>query len=123
VHLGEGDEPVCPVCGSRVMGPGVERGRLKRIGKNEATFKAFNQARAREQTGSVLRLACECGDESCAEEIDIEAAEYEPVRKHPIRFVVLPDHEVPEAEMVVSRRSSYLIVEKRGPAKEGAEGP
>jgi hypothetical protein len=104
------------------MGPGLESARLKRIGKNEAAFKALNQARAKEQTGSVLRIACECGDASCAGEIDIEVSEYEPVRKHPIRFVILPGHDVPDAEFIVSRGAGHLIVEKRGPAKEGAEG-
>jgi len=121
VHLGDGDEPLCPVCGSRVMGPQIEGSRLKRIGKNEAAFKAFNQTRAKKQKGSVLELVCECGDTKCAEEIEIQAAEYEPVRSHPTRFLVLPGHEIAVAENIVERGPDYFIVEKRGPAKEGAE--
>jgi len=121
VHLGDGDEPVCPVCGSRVMGPQIERSRLKRIGKNEAAFKAFNQARAQQQNGSLLELVCECGDTNCTDEIEIEASEYHPVRRHPARFVVRPGHEVPEAENIVERAAEYFVVEKRGPAKDGAD--
>ena len=122
VHLGDGDEPVCPVCGSRVMGPQIERSRLKRIGKNEAAFKAFNQTRAKEQQGSILELVCECGDTNCTDEIEIEASEYHPVRRHPTRFLVRPGHELPEAESIVERGREYFVVEKRGQAKEGAEG-
>lgn len=121
VHLGDGDEPVCPVCGSRVMGPQIERSRLKRIGKNEAAFKAFNQARAKEQPSSILELVCECGDMNCTDEIEIEAAQYHPVRSHPTRFLVLPGHEIAEAENIVERGPEYFVVEKRGPAEEGAE--
>ncbi|CAN5672423.1 hypothetical protein BH20ACT23_BH20ACT23_18740 [soil metagenome] len=121
VHLGAGDEPVCPVCGSRVLGPQIEGSRLKRIGKNEAAFKAFNQTRAKNQRGSVLELVCECGDTACVDEIEIEATEYHPVRRHPARFLVRPGHELPEAENIVGRGSEYFVVEKRGPAKQGAE--
>ena len=121
VHLADGDEPVCPVCGSRVMGPQIEESRLKRIGKNEAAFKGFNQARAKEQQTSILDLVCECGDTTCTDELKMKAAEYDPVRRHPTRFVVLPGHEIPAAESVVGRAPGYYIVEKRGRAKEGAE--
>jgi len=121
VHLADGDEPVCPVCGSRVMGPQIEESRLKRIGKNEAAFKAFNQARANEQQASILDLVCECGDVACTEELEMKASQYHPVRSHPTRFVVLPGHEIADAERVVSRAPGYYIVEKRGTAKEGAE--
>ena len=103
------------------MGPQIERSRLKRIGKNEAAFKAFNQARAKKQTGSILELVCECGDMHCTEEIEIEAAEYHPVRSHPTRFLVRPGHEIAEAEAIVERGPQYFVVEKRGPAEEGAE--
>jgi hypothetical protein len=34
--------------------------------------------------------------------------------------VVLPGHEIADAETVVERAPGYFIVEKRGPAKEGA---
>jgi len=121
VHLADGDEPVCPVCGSRVMGPQIEEPRLKRIGKNEAAFKAFNQARAKEQRSAFLDLVCECGDTTCTEELEMRANEYHPVRSHPTRFVVLRGHEIPDAEVVVTRAPGYNIVEKRGAAEEGAQ--
>ena len=121
VHLADGDEPVCPVCGSRVMGPQIDEPRLKRIGKNEAAFKAYNQARATEQQTSTLDLVCECGDTTCTDELEMKAADYHPVRRHPTRFVVLPGHEIPAAESVVERAPGYYIVEKKGPAEEGAE--
>ena len=104
------------------MGPQIDEPRLKRIGKNEAAFKAFNQARATEQQTSTLDLVCECGDTTCTEELEMKAADYHPVRRHPTRFVVLPGHEIPAAESVVERAPGYYIVEKKGPAEEASRG-
>jgi hypothetical protein len=57
-------------------------------------------------------FVCECGEEACRERVYLSLAEYETVRASPIRFAVLPGHEVPEAERVVEERDGYLVVEK-----------
>jgi hypothetical protein len=53
--------------------------------------------------------------------IELSVREYEDVRAHPRRFVVLPGHELGELETVVESRSGYVIVEKRDLAGEVAE--
>jgi hypothetical protein len=57
-------------------------------------------------------IVCECGEEACRARVYLSRAEYEAVRASPIRFAVLPGHEVPEAERVVEERDGYLVVEK-----------
>jgi hypothetical protein len=53
--------------------------------------------------------------------IELPLAEYERVRAHPRRFLVAPDHEIPEAEIVVESHEDYTVVEKRGEAGKVAE--
>jgi hypothetical protein len=56
---------------------------------------------------------CECDVADCTELIPMTLAEYEAIRAVPIRFAVVPGHELPEIETVVERHSAYLVVEKR----------
>jgi hypothetical protein len=58
---------------------------------------------------------CECADPGCTERLEMTLAEYEAIRRHPERFPVIPGHEDRDAKRalhVVSRHSSYLIVEE-----------
>ncbi len=59
-----------------------------------------------------LVLACECGERSCHEPVHISADEYQGVREHPARFIVLPDHVFPEYERVVGRTDRFEVIEK-----------
>jgi hypothetical protein len=54
------------------------------------------------------------------ERIGIRLAEYEAVRAHPSRFLVLPGHERPDIERVVGEGDGYFIVEKTGGGAEVA---
>ena len=54
---------------------------------------------------------CECGNASCMTTIEIPLEEYEDVRGHGRRFLIAPDHENPEVEIVVSRRPGYAVTE------------
>jgi hypothetical protein len=56
-------------------------------------------------------LVCECGDDACAEAIEATHAEHAEVRRHRHRFIVLPGHERPEFEQVVSRNARFVITE------------
>lgn len=121
VHLGDGGEPFCPVCGSRVFGPEIERARLERIGENEASFRTLNERNAEQQPGESLHLTCECGDPECSATFDIDASSYEAVRRHQARFVVLPSHVIADAEGIVDEGSGYTVVQKHGEARRSAE--
>jgi hypothetical protein len=99
------------------------RQRAERIGLNEAVFRQVNErleeltARLGE-TGGRLDLVCECGRADCAERIQLGAAEYEALRSDPVLFAVVPGHEQPEAETVVSHGEGFDVVRKKPGAPE-----
>ena len=92
----------------------------KRAAKNEELFREVNSniARLEELFGRprTLELICECERVECHAGLMIDLAAYKDGRSSPLRFFVLPGHEDPEVEKVVSRTPSYLVVEKVGEA-------
>lgn len=68
-----------------------------------------------------MRFRCECANPECGNAAEVSLREYERVRRHPRRFIVVAGHEQPYVEAVVARGPSYLIVEKRGEAGDVAE--
>ena len=92
------------------------------IARNEASYREMNEAIAAGQTGDPLMLVCECGDKECTMALHVPVAEYEAVRKHPRRFLVLEDHEIPDAERVVERHRSWIVVEKPADVAAITEG-
>jgi hypothetical protein len=100
----------------------VNEDRRNRVAKNEALIRSLNE-RVKEIAEPFLEVGgtteservafvCECGREGCYETIDLLVAEYERARAQPTRFVVVPGHEVPEVERVVSREERFALVEK-----------
>ena len=59
---------------------------------------------------------CECSAADCFDRIILPLQEYEHVRAEGTRFFVTPGHENVALELVVERRTNYLIVEKDGAA-------
>ena len=102
--------------------------RAKRIGYNEALFRNVNE-RVRELEHGLnpgrktLEFVCECGDETCTEKISLTSEDYEELRSRPVHFAIVPGHEAPEVERVVSRHERFAVVEKLpgGPAELAAE--
>jgi hypothetical protein len=92
--------------------------RQARLGRNESVFRAVNDQidRLNETFGSVadteVAILCECGDMSCAEQIQILHTEYARVRADSTLFVLLPGHEDLTVEVVVERESAYAVVRK-----------
>jgi hypothetical protein len=43
-------------------------------------------------------------------------AQYEAVRAHPTRFLVTPEHSLPEIETVVEKGDTWWVIEKQGEA-------
>jgi hypothetical protein len=87
--------------------------REERVGKNEALFREVNE-RIREVSAfdGDVEFLCECGDASCTQPITMSIAEYEALRAHPTRFVIVPGHEFPDLERVVEQNDRYAVVEK-----------
>ena len=94
--------------------------RVRRIGLNEAVFRAVNEEiegiSDRFGLNDDLDLICECGDSECAERIRMKRDEYEALRADATTFAVVPGHEIPDVEDVVERRSGYDVVRKRSGA-------
>ena len=95
--------------------------RARRIAENEALFRDLNEevgivAHAFAAGGDerAFEFLCECGDVSCAARVPMTLAEYDELRTSPVRFFVVPGHEIPDVERVVATRRSYTVVEKIG---------
>jgi hypothetical protein len=97
----------------------------RRIASNEDRFREVNEAILRGQwpgeREAVISFRCECASLGCNRLIELKLPEYERVRAHPRRFVVLPGHQREAVEKVVKARADYLVVEKLDAAGEEAE--
>jgi hypothetical protein len=103
----------------------VEGKKQRRAAANEATIRDVNEGIERGQwpgeEDSPVGFRCECARLGCNQLVELTVREYEEIREHPRRFVVVPGHEFAEVEKVVETRRGYLIVEKLDPAAEVAE--
>jgi hypothetical protein len=90
--------------------------RDRRVGENEALFRNVNDEVADlNQTFLVegrLRIVCECGEQSCVEQIELTSQEYEAVRADAELFAVKPGHDASDLETVVERHDDYWVVRK-----------
>jgi hypothetical protein len=91
--------------------------RERRIGENEILYRAVNEKieALNEAFGTLaesMTVVCECGDESCAEQIELDVQTYERVRAEPTLFVTVPGHEEPDVESVVERNDTFQLVRK-----------
>ena len=97
-----------------------------RRGQNEAWFRELNE-RLEERSldepsaETSFEIVCECALEECAERIVIDFGEYEEVRAHPTRFILVRGHRDPSIERMVARTRTYEVVEKIGVAAVVAE--
>jgi hypothetical protein len=81
----------------------------------EDVFRDANDAIADKARGSdweaTIPFLCECSDRRCFGRVDLTLAEYEKVRSHPQRYLVLAGHEVPDA-LLMARDDRFAVVEK-----------
>jgi hypothetical protein len=103
----------------------VEGKKQQRAGADEASIRDVNEGIERGQwpgeEDTPTGFRCECGRLGCNQLMELSVREYEEIRAHPRRFVVVPGHEKPDVEDVIEARAGYLIVEKRDQAGEVAE--
>jgi hypothetical protein len=95
-----------------------ERDFQERVAENESRFRTVNEdvdrGRPSTDTHSRVPFVCECGHEECRRLIDLTPAEYHGVRSDPRQFAVADGHELPVAEVVVSRHPGWNVVRKTG---------
>jgi hypothetical protein len=98
--------------------------RTRRIGRNEALFRQVNEELEglnrglAEITDGTLHIVCECGDLLCQKRLVVRVRDYEAVRAESELFFVLPGHERPSAEDIVTAGPAYHVVRKRPGAPE-----
>jgi hypothetical protein len=72
----------------------------QRINATENLFRQVNERvkdlneRFGKDQGESILVICECGRESCIEQIEMTVAEYENIRSHPDVFAIKPDHAI-----------------------------
>jgi len=97
----------------------------RRLGANEALFRQVNESISRGrwpgEEQNEIAFRCECAELGCNALVSLTRAEYEDVRAHPRRFLVLPGHQQPEIESVIATRVGYVVVQKREEAGRAAE--
>jgi hypothetical protein len=91
--------------------------RQRRIGENEAVFRALNEeVRGLTKTFTLdtetIRVICECGTRSCTEQFPIRVHVYARIRQDPTLFAIKPGHDFPETERVVQKHDAFWIVQK-----------
>jgi hypothetical protein len=98
--------------------------RERRIGLNEAVYREVNEKlRAVNEVFATItdnfEIMCECGHSTCDDRISIAPTAYEELRRDPVLFAIVPGHEIPDVEAVISRTEAYAVVRKRAgdPAK------
>ncbi len=88
----------------------------RRLAANETVFREVNEGIERGQwpgeDDDPVRFRCECARLGCNLLIELTLTEYEEVRAHPRRFMMIDGHQVPELERVVERHEGRLVVEK-----------
>ncbi len=95
--------------------------RIRRIGENEALYRQVNeQVRGINRGASALpsgefSVLCECGTLDCMQHIVVSRTVYEETRSNSHRFMVLPDHQIDELEVVVADHGSFVVLEKTPP--------
>jgi hypothetical protein len=103
----------------------VEGKKQRRMGADEAAIRDVNEGIERGQwpgeEDAPVGFRCECARLGCNQLVELTVHEYEEIRSHPRRFVVVPGHELPGVETVVATRPGYVIVEKRDQAGGVAE--
>jgi CheY-like chemotaxis protein len=63
--------------------------------------------------GGIRRIVCECSRRKCTELLDVTIADYEAVRAHPTRLLVVPGHELANVQRVVTRTRRVAVVQEQ----------
>ena len=101
----------------------MDDARRVKIAKTEALYRSVNEKieGLNEAFVPVLQtmvVICECGDDTCVEQLEVEVSLYERVRADGTLFIVKSGHEIPEVEETVETHQHFSIVCKnKGPGE------
>jgi hypothetical protein len=102
----------------------LEEERALKLAMNESAARASNELLSRMAVShrfapsQSVPFVCECADADCREIVMLSLDEYEQVRVHSSRFLLVAGHEDDETthERIVEAENGYAIVEKIGVA-------
>jgi hypothetical protein len=85
----------------------------EREAQRQVELRGTNELVARATGPRPLRLTlcCECGDQGCAGHLEASCSEYEAVRQHGSRFLILRTHENAETSVVVAAHAGFDVIE------------
>jgi hypothetical protein len=99
---------------------------VARLKNRETLLRALNERIAEltwQQLGveGPVDFVCECSRAGCWEPLPLTRGQFDEVRAHPRRFVLLRGHEVEGVDRVIERHDAYVVVETPGiPAPDDA---
>ena len=91
--------------------------RARRIGENEILYRTVNE-RIEDLNATFgtpaerMTVVCECGEATCAMQIDLDIPTYERIRADAELFVIVPGHQIEDVETLVEQNGNYAIVRK-----------
>ena len=92
----------------------------RRVAVNEAALRQVNEAIERgewpAEEGQRVAFRCECARLGCDQVIELTIGDYERVRSHPRRFVLVQGHEVAAEDTLLESGAGWVVVEKRAHA-------
>lgn len=91
--------------------------RKRRIADNELRFRAINERLNADLdrldiADGLIQFVCECGHSDCTQALELTGDEYARARQDQLVFLVIPGHEIPDAETVLARTERYAAVRK-----------
>lgn len=106
-----------------------DEARARKVALNQSTFRDANErielAAQSHHFGASQRVPyiCECADPSCRELVMLSLVDYEAIRAHPDRFLLVAGHEDEGEthERILEAEQGYVVVEKIGAAGVEAE--
>jgi hypothetical protein len=97
----------------------------RRVAANEAALREVNEAIERGrwpgEREHPVGFVCECARLQCDQVIELTITDYERIRAHPRRFLLVSGHEVAGEDTVLESGSGWVVVEKRDLAGALAE--
>lgn len=89
----------------------------EREAHRQTVVRAGNEviARSGADAGAArFTVSCECGDAGCRSHLDVTAAEYQAVRDHGSRFLIVARHENAETSIVYRSSPGFDEIESLG---------
>jgi len=104
----------------------MDDARVERLAANEAIARQVNEqveqlAQRWNAKDEPLEILCECSLSECAMRLHVALPEYNAVREHDARFLIVDAHIVEQIERRVGQAGDATVVEKVGPSREIAE--